>query len=194
MVDELRQYTFTADAWEQYWALFTSLCMPIRGDDFGRLKGLWYDRIGDTVTFRHLWRYESLDARAHLRAELIKVDDWREKFLPQAAQHVSQQFLQVLVPKLEEEGAGLAAARYLHSYRCATGKAGGVVQQIAGVTGTARKHLCGLWATEFPNPNQVVAMTSTDEAPVLTLAAAVAIETRRLQPLVLGQPPSDFRA
>lgn len=194
MIDELRQYTFTAEAWEKYWELFTGMCMPIRGDDFGQLRGLWYDRIGDTVSFRHVWRYESLDARAHLRAELIKVDDWREKFLPQAAQHVSQQFLQVLIPKLDEDETGLAAARYLHSYRCPTGKAASVIQQIGGVTGAARKRLCGLWGTEFSDPNQVVAMTSTDEAPVLTLTATVAIETRRLQPLGLGQSSSDFRA
>lgn len=193
MIDELRQYTFTAQAWESYWGLFTGLCMPIRKNDFGQLKGLWYERIGDTVTFRHVWRYESLDARATLRGELIKIDAWREQFLPQAAHHVSQQFLQVLVPKIEEAGNGLAAARYLHTYRCPTGKAAGVIQQIAAVSGAARKQLCGLWGTEFSDPNQVVVMTSTQDAPVLTLGTAVAIETRRLQPLGVEQPVSELR-
>lgn len=185
MIDELRHYRFTLDAWEQYWALFTGRCLPIRGNDFGELRGLWYERIGDSVNFRHLWRYESLDARAHLRGELLKVDDWREGFLPQAGRHVSQQFLQVLVPKLEEGAGRLDAVRYLHSYRCPTGKAAGVIQQIAAVEGVTRERLCGLWATEFADPNQVVVMTSTDEAPLLALSAAVEIETRRLQPLAI---------
>jgi len=183
MIDELRHYRFTPDAWDQYWALFTDLCLPIRGNAFGQLRGLWYERVGDSVSFRHLWRYASLEARAHLRAELIKVDDWREGFLPQAGPHVSEQFLQVLVPKLEEGEGGLEGVRYLHRYRCPTGKAGAVIQQIAAVEEPARSQLRGLWATEFADPNQVLAMTSTDAAPLLTLSTAVTIETRRLQPL-----------
>lgn len=186
MIDELRHYSFTAQAWEHYWLLFNEQCLPIRGDDFGRLRGLWYERIGDTVNFRHVLRYDSLDERARLRAELGRIDAWREGFLPQAAVHVGQQFLQVLIPRIDDPQGGLSAARYLHSYRCPTGKAASVIQQIDGVGGAARERLCGLWSTEFPDPNQVVVMTSTEQAPVLDLTAAIAIETRRLQPLGLS--------
>ncbi|QXI30921.1 NIPSNAP family protein [Pseudomonas vanderleydeniana] len=190
MIDELRQYTFTAESWERYWKLFNNLCMPIRGNDFGSLQGLWLEQVGSTVTFRHVWRYESLDARARLRAELLKVDDWREKFLPQAACHVADQHLQVLIPRAEGEGLEVAAARYLHVYRCSTGKAAGIIQQINGVASSARKNLCGLWATEFPNPNQIVAMTSSEEAPLLALNTEVEIETRLLKPLDCRSDPS----
>lgn len=183
MIDELRQYTFTAESWEHYWKLFNQLCLPVRGNDFGALQGLWLEQVGATVTFRHIWRYESLDARARLRVELLKIDDWREGFLPQAARYVAEQHLQVLIPRAEGDGVDLAAARYLHVYRCPTGKAAGIIQQINGAGSAVRNMLCGLWATEFPNPNQIVAMTTSEAAPLLTLNAEVEIETRLLKPL-----------
>ncbi|MCS5517107.1 NIPSNAP family protein [Pseudomonas qingdaonensis] len=122
MIDELREYHFTPDAWHTYWALFQDLCLPIRRDDYGVLLGLWHEQVGDTVCFRHLWRYDSLDARAQLRGELIKLDAWRNEFLPQAGAQVSRQCLQVLNPRGAIGLQSLALARYLHLYRCPTGR------------------------------------------------------------------------
>lgn len=183
MIDELREYQFTAEAWEKYWHLFESLCLPVRGDQYGKLQGLWHERAGDRVTFRHIWRYDSLDERARLRAQLIKVDAWREQFLPQAAAQVSQQFLQVLIPKPETLIDRLANARYLHIYRCPTGTAGAVIEQIRGAVADGRAQVCGLWATEFPDPNQVVVMGAGSEAPQVDIQASLVIETRSLTPL-----------
>jgi hypothetical protein len=183
MIDELREYQFTPEAWEKYWTLFESLCLPIRGDKYGKLQGLWQERVGDNVIFRHLWRYESLDERARLRAQLIKVDAWRETFLPQAAAQVSQQFLQVLIPRLYTVIDSLAPVRYLHKYRCPTGKAGAVIQQINCAVTEGRSHVCGLWATEFSDPNQVVVMGANPEAPQVDIQASLVVETRSLKPL-----------
>jgi len=183
MIDELREYQFTPEAWEKYWTLFESLCLPIRGDKYGKLQGLWQERVGDNVTFRHLWRYESLDERARLRAQLIQVDAWRENFLPQAAAQVSQQFLQVLIPRLETVTDSLAPVRYLHTYRCPAGKAGAVIQQINSAVAEGRSHVCGLWATEFSDPNQVVVMGADREAPQVDIQASLVVETRSLKPL-----------
>jgi len=183
MIDELREYQFTTEAWEKYWHLFESLCLPIRGDKYGKLQGLWQERVGDNVTFRHIWRYDSLDERARLRAQLIGVDAWRETFLPQAAAQVSQQFLQVLIPKLETGFDSLASGRYLHTYRCPTGKAGAVIQQISTGVMQGRSQVCGLWATEFSDPNQVIVMGAGPEAPHVDIQASLVVETRSLKPL-----------
>ena len=183
MIDELREYQFTAQAWEKYWDLFESLCLPIRGDEYGKLQGMWQERVGDKVTFRHIWRYDSLDERARLRGELIKVDAWREYFLPQAAPQVSKQFLQVLTPKLETDLDSLAPVRYLHVYRCPTGKAAAVIQQISTAIAQERVQVCGLWATEFSDPNQVVVMGPSAEAPLVDIQTSLVIETRTLKPL-----------
>jgi hypothetical protein len=185
MIDEFRQYEFSAPAWDQYWELFKNLCMPIRGDSYGKLQGMWHERIGDTVTFRHLWRYDSLNERARLRGELMKVDAWRDEFLPQAAAHVRKQFLQVLMPKIEIDLEGLAPVRYLHIYRCPTGKAGSVIQQISDRNARGKNRICGVWGTEFSDPNQVVVMGVNDEAPSVDVQASLVIETRNIQPLSL---------
>lgn len=183
MIDELREYHFTPDAWQTYWALFQDLCLPIRRDDYGVLLGLWHEQVGDTVYFRHLWRYDSLDARAQLRGELIKVDAWRNGFLPQAGAQVSRQFLQVLNPRMAIGLQSLAPARYLHLYRCPTGKAAALIEQLGAVAERGRHSLCGVWATEFSDPNQVVVMTAQPDAPALDLHAGIAIQTHCLQPL-----------
>ncbi|MCS5517108.1 hypothetical protein NWF32_25790 [Pseudomonas qingdaonensis] len=47
----------------------------------------------------------------------------------------------------------------------------------------ARHSLCGVWATEFSDPNQVVVMTARPDAPALDLHPGTAIQTHRLQPL-----------
>jgi len=183
MIDELREYQFTIDAWEKYWPLFERVCLPIRGDKYGKLQGMWQERVGGSVTFRHLWRYDSLDERARLRAQLITVDAWRESFLPQAAAQVSQQFLHVLIPKLEIVIDNLASVRYLHRYRCPTGKASAVIQHINAVVAEGTSQVCGLWATEFSDPNQVVLMGTGPEAPHVDIQASLVIETRTLVPL-----------
>lgn len=183
MIDEFRQYEFTAQAFERYRVLFDELCLPIRGDRYGVLQGMWQERIGDTVLFRHLWRYASLDMRAHLRGELMKVDAWREEFLPQAAACVGKQFVQVLMPKTEARS--LAQVRFLHLYRCPVGKAGAVIEQIIDAGARAKSGVCGVWGTEFADPNQVVVMSARQSAPSVDVNASLMIETRCLQPLAL---------
>lgn len=189
MIDELREYHFTPEAWQTYWALFQDVCLPIRRDDYGVLLGLWHEQVGDTVYFRHLWRYDSLDARAHLRGELLTLDAWRNGFLPQAAAQVSRQCLQVLKPRSVIDLQRLAPARYLHLYRCPTGKAPALMDQLDEVAGRDRHSLCGVWATEFSDPNQVVVMTAQPAAPALDLHAGIAIQTHRLKPLGVAPPP-----
>ena len=183
MIDELREYEFTAQAWAQYWELFQTLCLPIRADNYGALQGMWQERVGDTVYFRHVWRYESLDERARLRAELSKVPAWRDEFLPQAGPKVSRQFLQVLNPRCELNAQRLAPARFIHLYRCPTGKAPALIEQILLSSARPGHSICAVWATEFSDPNQVVVMTSQPEAPFLELKQAASIETHCVQPL-----------
>jgi hypothetical protein len=183
MIDEFREYTFTAQAWEEYWDLFVNLCLPIRKDDYGVLRGMWQERLGESVIFRHLWRYDSLDERARLRGELLKVDAWRNDFLPQAGARVSRQFLQVLNPRVDGGIESLAPARYLHLYRCPTGKAGAAIEQISDAVGRGRQQVCGLWATEFADPNQVTVLSAHEAAPQVDVQACVPIETHCIQPL-----------
>ncbi|MDE1167854.1 MAG: NIPSNAP family protein [Pseudomonas sp.] len=187
MIDELREYRFTPHAWEQYWELFVNLCLPIRQDNYGVLQGVWLETEAGSVTFRHLWRYESLDERARLRGELLKVDTWRKHFLPQAAPLVSQQQLHVLNP---HRALGEATARYLHTYWCPTGQAQNAIAQIDAVIEQGRHGACGVWATEFSDPNQVWVLGTQAAAPQVDLQVPFAIHTRTLVPLSTTVAPN----
>lgn len=181
MIDELREYQFTEQAWERYWQLFQTCCLPIRGNDYGALLGMWQEQVDNCIYFSHVWRYQSFDERTRLRAELGKVKAWREAFLPQAAPLVSRQFLQLLNPRSEVE---LCRARFVHSYRCATGTASAVIDRIHRSVDASGQPCCGVWTTEFSDPNQVLVMTAGAQTPLSTLEAAVSIESRRIEPLM----------
>lgn len=184
MIDELREYEFTLECWDKYWELFTGLCLPIRSNDFGILRGMWLEQTGDKVRFLHMWRYSSLEARSRLRGELLKIDAWRNEFLPEAASQIGKQFLQVLNPRLGgNDLLNSAAACFMHLYPCPAGKANAVIQQIEDGMGEADPRLLSVWATEFADPNQVVVLSSAEHAPHIAVEILAGIRTRKLRSL-----------
>lgn len=189
MVHELREYTLKAADWPAFRVLFETLGLPLRRNEHGVLLGTWLGEASgegvseeggeapDTVRFLHLWRYDSLDARAALRTRLAAVPGWRTDYLPQAAALVQAQQLRVLLPqgpsalplRAEHGRDGTDAALHLHRYRCAVG---GAAALLAALAETAADRL-GLWSTEFPDPNEVVLLAPPARAPLGHCARSV---------------------
>ena len=187
MIDELREYVFKKTYWDMYWPLFEDVCLPTRRDDYGVLRGLWSISQGDEVRFIHLWRYASLDDRAQKRAQLMKVDAWRNDFLPRAAPHITRQFLQVLNPVVEASSDELAGACYQHTYNCSPGGAGGVIEQLKAAKLVEHGGIVGVWSTEFSDPNQVIVISTSLAAPIDQTGKITEIFPRILKPIVVGK-------
>lgn len=172
MVHELREYSLAPADWPVFRALFETLGLPLRRNDYGELLGSWCGEADGRPCFVHLWRYASLDARADLRARMAAVPDWSARYLPQAAALVQTQTLSVLQPRglpaLPMAGAP-GRVVYLHRYRCAVGQAGALLTQL----GDAAADRLGLWSTEFPYPNDVALLTPAEAPPLARQALAV---------------------
>jgi hypothetical protein len=194
MVHELREYTLKAADWPAFRVLFETLGLPLRRNEHGVLLGSWLgeesgEEVGeasDTVRFLHLWRYDSLDARAALRTRLAAVPRWRTEYRPQAAARVQAQHLSVLLPQggpalpLDAGRGAQGRVLHLHRYRCAVGQAAAL---MAGLAETEADSL-GLWSTEFPDPNGVVLLAPPTQAPLGHCARSVqSVQSLRLAAL-----------
>lgn len=174
MIHELREYEFLPADWQAYEECYDRVGRAARGDDFGRLLGAWTAREAERVHFVHLWAYESLDARARLRAALAQVPAWSREFIP-AVRHLAQrQTLTVLHPVAG--GVSGASHVWLNRLACRAGHAPDVLQALRGDPDTV-----GLWSTEFPDPNGVVqlAAEATLESPPMVREARAMLLTRK---------------
>ncbi|MGO4328966.1 NIPSNAP family protein [Cupriavidus sp. 2TAF22] len=158
MVHELREYHFLQPNWDRYWDLFTGVCMPLRGTEFGVLRGAWIERHEGRVTFRHLWEYASLDHRAERRVALSAKPAWREDFIANATRLIDGQTLSMLSPKrvtLCRSNAGRTVQ--LFRFYCKVGAVGKLLERLeaSGPAGWST------WSMEFPDPNGVIAIGET---------------------------------
>lgn len=159
-IHELREYEFTTENWPRYAALFADLGFPERKNDFGRLCGAWHCEsvnVVDGVRFFHLWEYDSLDHRAELRRSLLLRPRWTNEFLPTAAMLVHQQTLSVLNPigdplRLRASDKPVVLSRFKTR-----------VGQAARVLSALGDRRLARWTTEFPDPNQVIALDRVGE-------------------------------
>lgn len=169
MIHELREYRFSRTNWYEYLALFRQVGMPIREHNHGRLLGAWSsDLPGGAVLFAHLWAYESLEARAELRAKLSEKAAWRNDFLPRAAALVHSQTLSILHPKTKEGHQLPSGSRaWLHRYQTPAGLCNRLADSLAS-SGLA------CWTTEFPDPNEL-AVLGIDPNPLLPYSKQIPI-------------------
>lgn len=184
MIHELREYRLLPEKWPLYFDLFRQVCMPLRGEAFGRLRGAWLEQDSRQVRFFHLWEYESLDERARLRLALAEKPAWREEFLAQAAPQIHRQHLRVLNPQRVAEEL-MAGGHDLHlvRYGCDVGRVSAVRAELEDLCDAATS----IWTMEFPDPNQVLTLSASAE---IEFSAEVrrslqSVEITRLKPLAI---------
>lgn len=162
MIHELREYEIPSENWDEYWTFFSEVAAPIRRSDFGRLIGLWRVKNSLPLRFLHVWEFESLYERAHKRAELAKIDAWRNDFLPHAARLVSSQQVNILKPlQVKPLLEVQAETLFLQRFQCRLGQAPAFAAALLEQRGA---DIQALWCTEMPDPNEVVVLST---APVL---------------------------
>ncbi len=158
MLHELRTYTARPGAVPDILKVNEEVGRKARGNDYGVLEGYWYTEIGPLNQVMHLWRYDSFEERAHLRAELAKVDDWTKKYVPTLRPLLVNQTTRFLNPAKDLVAPASGGNFYeFRNYRLKPGKAAGWMKRFLDVMPTREKYsknVCA-WITEGPNPNEV---------------------------------------
>ncbi|MBO6781754.1 MAG: NIPSNAP family protein [Alphaproteobacteria bacterium] len=158
MIHELRTYTTRPGAIPEVLAANEEVGRKVRGNDYGVLEGYWYTEIGPLNQVMHLWRYDSFEERARLRAELGKLDGWTKEYVPRLRPLLVNQETRFLHPTREltaPEGEGNFYE--FRNYRLKPGGAKPWMDLFLGVMPTREKYsknVCA-WITEGPNPNEV---------------------------------------
>lgn len=158
MLHELRTYTARPGTVPDILKVNEEVGRKARGDNFGVLEGYWYTEIGPLNQVMHLWRFESYEERARLRAELSKVDDWTNKYVPTLRPLLVNQTTRFLNPAKDLVAPANDGNFYeFRNYRLKPGKAAGWMKRFLDVMPTREKYSknVGAWITEGPNPNEV---------------------------------------
>jgi hypothetical protein len=83
MIYEQRTYSVKPGMLNEYLAFFRDVGMPVR-QEHNNLVGFWFTEFGPLNQVVHIWKYDSLEHRAALRAELMRNPQWANTFLPKA--------------------------------------------------------------------------------------------------------------
>lgn len=155
MIYELRHYEFTPENWEKYLRLFNDVCLPIRQNNFGILKGKWITLKYGMIHFYHLWEYSSLENRKKLRDELSKIISWQVDFIQNAAPLIENQYLKVLNPFLDLQDFNFNKDLKIYKIICKVGK----IKSITSHLIENHQHNIQINIVEFPNPNELIILT-----------------------------------
>jgi hypothetical protein len=94
---EQRDYQVITGKLAELVGLYEKEGIPIQAEVLGGFVGAFTVEIGTLSTYTHLWRYESLDQRAELRAALQARPDW-QAFLGKILPLIQTQQNRILVP------------------------------------------------------------------------------------------------
>ena len=83
MIYEMRTYDVKPGLLNTYLKLFNDVGMPER-KPHNNLVGFWFTETGTLNQVVHIWRWDSLEQRTALRAELLQNPKWTRDFLPVA--------------------------------------------------------------------------------------------------------------
>ena len=158
MIYELRHYEFTPSNWEKYLRLFNEVCLPIRQNNFGVLKGKWITSKDDMIHFYHLWEYSSLDTRKKLRDELNKIIAWQEVFIKNAVPLIENQEIKILNPFLELQDFNFNKDLKIHELKCKVGKIKSIMLPLTD----SHQNNIQINVAEFPNPNELIFLSDKD--------------------------------
>ena len=158
MLHELRTYTASAGAVPDILKVNEEVGRKARGNDYGVLEGYWFTEIGPLNQVMHLWRYDSFEERARLRAELGKNEDWTKKYVPTLRPLLVNQTTRFLNPAKDLVAPKTEGNFYeFRNYRLKPGKAVPWMKRFIDVMPVREKYsknVCA-WITEGPNPNEV---------------------------------------
>lgn len=161
MIYELRTYTLHPGRTARYLDLVEHAGLPARGDSCGLCLGYWTAEFGTLNQVSHLWRYDSLDDRARLRAELARNQRWTTDFVPHVQPLLMRQDIRFLSPVKDVGRPRAPGGVYeLRIYRMHPGKAGPWAQAFHAIMPVREKYSpnIGIWTGEAPQPNEVVHM------------------------------------
>lgn len=158
MIYELRHYKFTPRNWEKYLRLFNEVCLPIRQNNFGVLKGKWITSKDNMIHFYHLWEYSSLDTRKKLREELNNIIAWQEVFIKNAVALIEDQEIKILNPFLELQKFNFSKDLKIHELKCKVGK---IKATMLPLIDDHQKNI-QINVAEFPDPNELILLSYKD--------------------------------
>ena len=97
MIIEQRVYTFHPGKLGEFWKIYLSGPLDMQRRILGVLVGFFTVETGTLNRVVHLWRYASVEDRAHRRALLMKEPAWQE-YLAKALPLIQVQESTFLVP------------------------------------------------------------------------------------------------
>lgn len=159
MIYELRTYTFHPGRHVKYLELVEQVGAKIRGSDYGKREGSWIADTGHLNQVWHLWSYDSLDERAHLRAELARNDAWMNDFVAEIKPLLRRQevrFMNAAVPLKPPADSGNIYE--IRIYRTSIAGVREWVSHFTDILPVREKYSAnvGLFTVESPEPNGVV--------------------------------------
>lgn len=161
MIHELRIYTCFPGKTPDFLKLVEEVGKPIRGDRHGKNLGYWTSEFGELNQIYHMWEYDDLAHRDKVRAELGKLDSWRNDYVANVRPLIQRQdvkFLHPQVPVKAPQGDGHIYE--LRQYQIKTGHAAEWLGHFKSIMPVREKYSMnvGFWATEVPTPNNVLHM------------------------------------
>ena len=173
MIHELRTYTFHPGKINQYLEIARTIGRPARGQNYGVNMGYWTSEFGSLNQIWHLWQYESMEQRAHLRTELSKNEAWTKNYVPAIRPLIQRQDIRFLnlvngVNTPEKEGGFYE----LRMYRFNPGMAGPWANRYRDIMPVREKYSknVGVWTGEAPQPNEVLHMWNYESLAARTKA------------------------
>ena len=162
MVDELRIYTLVPGGLPEYLRLAAEVAVPIRGDNYGKLLGLWHGEIGAANRIFNLWRHVDLNTRQAVREELESMEAWRNDYVAQVRPLMRQQVIRFMTPVIDivhpDDGPNLYEVRIIKSK---VGQGRELASRIAAeLPAVDTPSTVGLWTTFAGSLHEVVHLTA----------------------------------
>lgn len=181
MIYELRTYTLTTGTEAAYLKLFREVGMDVRGNDYGRLEGLWTSDSGTMGQVFHLWSYESLEARDRLK-DAVRVEQprWMSEYVPSIRtmmQSEQDSKLLRLVDGIElTPPPGDRHVYELLTYQCHAAQAPAWARKLKEVLSARQRYspLVALWLSDTGALNQAYSLWAYDDLNHRTTARAQA--------------------
>ena len=161
MIYELRTYTLHPGRTATFCNLVEKVGFPARGNSCGTCLGFWTAEFGMLNQVWHLWRYNSLDERTRLRAQLSQNTRWTTEFVPKIAPLLMRQDIRFLNPVKPVTPPKADGGVYeLRIYRMHPGAAAGWAQAFCDIMPVREKYSqnVGIWTGVAPQPNEVAHM------------------------------------
>ena len=158
MIYELRTYTLKPGTAVAAAHQAGTIGKEIRGDDYGKLEGFWMSEVGTLNQVLHLWSYKDLNERMQLRDDLGRNQRWVTEYIPLIRPMFVRQEIRILKAVMPPVAPAEPGNIYeLRNYFVKPGMIRDWVGNFSDIMPVREKYskICGLFTTEFGNPNEV---------------------------------------